>query len=163
MQVSKGIYKYGTNEEISKADIGDILTFKVEILNENNKDIKTTVKDSLPQGITPIESTILNGGIYGNNIIIWEDLIIPSGGKTITYNAIVEDNIIGSKDLILTSSITNIDGKETSKAKKIDIDEIIINKIQTQLGQEQAEDVNIILVMDLSNSMNGETSDPGKW
>lgn len=136
----------------STANTGDTLHYTIEV-SETRKLVDATnviVEDTLPTGLSNI-TNITNGGNFSNGKITWNIAKIGKGEKiTLEFDAKVT-NAIG----------TTITNNVTAKISNTTIEASVTTSINPKSVEvrgltkgKEAEDVNIIFIMDNSSSMN---------
>ena len=167
-----------TKSAPATANITDTITYTITITNPNSKAKKTTVIDTLPDGITIpnvdettgklpdgkgvlTEEQIENEDGTAETIrkITWTDLEVATGDTQITFNAIVDSDMIG-KEITNTASLSNYGSNQDDVTTKIN--EIKADKAEVKPGEQGKDSVNIVLVMDLSYSMKDADTDDNK-
>ena len=164
------VEKEATNNSVNA---GDNIEYTITVRNNGLKGITTTVTDTLPteidlseEGIKIIEDSITSGGKYSEGKIIWDSINIDAGtldekGEmlpaelTLTFTAKLKGNTIG-KTVTNTVSLPEGAGEEkdiTAIAEKT-VEEKSIEVVEMTEGKKNTTDSNIVIVMDLSSSMN---------
>ena len=164
------VKKEATNNSVNA---GDNIEYTITVRNNGLKGITTTVTDTLPteidlseEGIKIIEDSITSGGKYSEGKIIWDSINIDAGtldekGEmlpaelTLTFTAKLKGNTIG-KTVTNTVSLPEGAGEEkdiTAIAEKT-VEEKSIEVVEMTEGKKNTTDSNIVIVMDLSSSMN---------
>ena len=164
------VEKEATNNSVNA---GDNIEYTITVRNNGLKGITTTVTDTLPteidlseEGIKIIEDSITSGGKYSEGKIIWDSIKIGAGtldekGEmlpaelTLTFTAKLKGNTIG-KTVTNTVSLPEGAGEEkdiTATAEKT-VEEKSIEVVEMTEGKKNTTDSNIVIVMDLSSSMN---------
>ena len=164
------VEKEATNNSVNA---GDNIEYTITVRNNGLKGITTTVTDTLPteidlseEGIKIIEDSITSGGKYSEGKIIWDSISIDAGtldekGEmlpaelTLTFTAKLKGNTIG-KTVTNTVSLPEGAGEEkdiTAIAEKT-VEEKSIEVVEMTEGKKNTTDSNIVIVMDLSSSMN---------
>ena len=138
------------------AKVGEVLTYTITLQNDGNKEDVVKITDKLPAGIVVKEDTLTSsGGKYDkeNNTIEWTKNV-GKENVIITFEVIVMDNQIGKT---LTNNVELDNGNKSSATTEISEKKVVVNeKIP---GESKNDNVNIILVMDTSNSMNRNDKD----
>ena len=164
------VEKEATNNSVNA---GDNIEYTITVRNNGLKETTTTVTDTLPteidlseEGIKIIEDSITSGGKYSEGKIIWDSIKIGAGtldekGEmlpaelTLTFTAKLKGNTIG-KTVTNTVSLPEGAGEEkdiTATAEKT-VEEKSIEVVEMTEGKKNTTDSNIVIVMDLSSSMN---------
>ena len=164
------VEKEATNNSVNA---GDNIEYTITVRNNGLKGTTTTVTDTLPteidlseEGIKIIEDSITSGGKYSEGKIIWDSINIDAGtldekGEmlpaelTLTFTAKLKGNTIG-KTVTNTVSLPEGAGEEkdiTATAEKT-VEEKSIEVVEMTEGKKNTTDSNIVIVMDLSSSMN---------
>ena len=164
------VEKEATNNSVNA---GDNIEYTITVRNNGLKGTTTTVTDTLPteidlseEGIKIIEDSITSGGKYSEGKIIWDSINIDAGtldekGEmlpaelTLTFTAKLKGNTIG-KTVTNTVSLPEGAGEEkdiTAIAEKT-VEEKSIEVVEMTEGKKNTTDSNIVIVMDLSSSMN---------
>lgn len=144
------------------AHLGDNVEYTITLANTGGRADTQIVSDVLPEGLTYLSST--NGGVYNsvNRTITWSNITIPGidaieGIKTVTLhlNVKVNNDQLGQD---ITNTVTTNKGLSSNTTTSILEKTVAVNEMRE--GQ-QGKTANIILLMDLSSSMNetiaGET------
>src|SRR5690606_33413778 len=63
--------------DVSEAEIGDVITYTIEVTNFSDTDTLYSVEDVLPEGVTYVPDSVTGGATYdaGTNTISWEGTI----------------------------------------------------------------------------------------
>ena len=164
------VKKEATNNSVNA---GDNIEYTITVRNNGLKGTTTTVTDTLPteidlseEGIKIIEDSITLGGKYSEGKITWDSIHIDAGtldekGEilpaelTLTFTAKLKGNTIG-KTVTNTVSLPEGAGEEKdiiATAEKT-VEEKSIEVVEMTEGKKNTTDSNIVIVMDLSSSMN---------
>lgn len=164
------VEKEATNNSVNA---GDNIEYTITVRNNGLKEATTTVTDILPteidlseEGIKIIKNSITLGGNYSEGKIIWNSVKIDAGtldekGKIVpaelklTFIAKLNGNTIG-KTVVNTVKLPEDVGEEmdiTDTAEKT-VNEKTIKVIEMTEGKKNTTDSNIVIVMDISSSMN---------
>ena len=164
------VKKEATNNSVNA---GDNIEYTITVRNNGLKGTTTTVTDTLPteidlseEGIKIIEDSITLGEKYSEGKITWDSIHIDAGtldekGEilpaelTLTFTAKLKGNTIG-KTVTNTVSLPEGAGEEKdiiATAEKT-VEEKSIEVVEMTEGKKNTTDSNIVIVMDLSSSMN---------
>ena len=144
------------------ANVGDEITYTITLTNSGKVAGTATATDTLPEGLTYVTSD--NGGSYNANtrVITWTNVDVPANDGTnkgttiLTVTVKVNENKIGAT--IINSASLSDDTPSTSETKTdtatTEVNEITATEIATKQGEQGKDSVNVVLVMDLSSSMN---------
>ena len=151
---------YGTpNVTISKkvnkttAKVGDTLHYTIKVTETrglvNASGINVT--DPIPEGLENVRNITHNGNLNEGNVE-WNNLTITKNSSiTLEFDATVSDNTIG-KTVSNTAKLGgSASGESTVKTEVAEIQALTHELTPGQTGKDAA---NIVLVMDLSSSMN---------
>lgn len=69
--------------DVSEAEIGDVITYTIEVTNFSDTDTLYSVEDVLPEGVTYVPDSVTGGATYdaGTNTISWEGTIEAGAWK----------------------------------------------------------------------------------
>ena len=154
------VYYGNTDVSISKrvskttTTIGDTLHYTITVSNKDGFLDATGVNviDPIPLELENVSNITLNGNINGANVE-WNNLTIAKGKQIkLEFDATVKANAIG-KTILNTATLggTENGDSNTTTTKVAEIQALAHELTPGQTGKDAA---NIILVMDLSSSMN---------
>jgi len=90
-------------------NVGEVVTFTLQIDNDGpNQATGVSVQDNLPIGFSNI-TNVSNGGVVTGNTIDWTNLIIPTTGLTVTYDATVNMPTLEAGEYLNIAQITASD------------------------------------------------------
>ena len=142
-----------------EAEPGDTIAYEATVKNKESQDIDVKIKIKIAPTTNEIDSIIVYDK-YGNETGVTYDnlnetITIPADGSVkINYKSDVPNNHPVASDFESTVRVTPETGtKETRKTKS--------NAIEKSVGVFDAthKDKNVILILDLSGSMNDDTKD----
>lgn len=136
-------------EAIRKANVGDEITYKITLKNEGKVNGKTSVIDVLPDGLEFI--SVDKGGIYSKQEgrITWENIKVANNSATeLTVVAKVKRNMIG-KEIANTAKLTD----DKTSTVITEISELMADVKEIKQGETGKDSVNVVLIIDLSYSM----------
>ncbi|NLC13938.1 MAG: DUF11 domain-containing protein, partial [Chloroflexi bacterium] len=69
--------------DVTEAEVGDVITYTVEVTNFNDTDTLYTIEDVLPEGVTYVADSVTGGATYdaGTNTISWEGTVAAGAWK----------------------------------------------------------------------------------
>jgi gliding motility-associated-like protein/uncharacterized repeat protein (TIGR01451 family) len=91
LQINVAVADLSLDKTVSNknANVNEVITFTLQVDNSGPSVANgVDVDDIIPLGYRNI-SNINNGGIFSNNIIRWDNLTVPVGGLTLTYQVTV--------------------------------------------------------------------------
>ena len=143
-------------EAPARANAGSEIEYKIKLTNNGLLTGTVDVIDNLPAGII-VNTTTLADSIYSDKdrTITWPDVSVANGSTVIlTFKAKIAENKIGDKLINIVSlsngatasAITNVNELKSS------VDEVI-------QGDKHKDDVNIVLVIDISSTMSKDDID----
>jgi len=114
------------------AEVGDEITYFITVKNTGlgtAKDI--TVKDTVPNGVTLVDGSVLNGGVVANGVITWNIATIAAGAEaTVSFKVVVTDT---AGEAIKNVAVVTDDGEDKpTNETKTDILYPGVNAIKTQ-------------------------------
>ncbi len=80
--------------EYGSVGVGETVTYTIEFYNHHNTAATITVVDPLDEGLTILEDTITDGGVYDADAhtITWTLNVEPLTGGTVSFQAMVNEN-----------------------------------------------------------------------
>lgn len=136
------------------ANVGEKISYRITLDNNGKVAGTATVTDILPEGLTDAVAT---AGSINNGTLTWEVEVPANGHKELIVTATVAADQIG-KTISNTATLSD-DTPSSSSDRKTSTAETKINEITgveiaTKQGEQGKDSVNVVLVMDLSSSMN---------
>lgn len=95
--------------------VGDRLDYEIEWANDSGETATVTVKDVLPAGLTYVEHSASNNGVYEpeTHTITWILEDQPNGAKgTVSFSAIVNEGALVTKDPLTNTATINVGDNE---------------------------------------------------
>lgn len=77
--------------------VGDVLTYKVSYANPGEKTAAVTITDKLPSGLTYVDKSASDGGVYSkrDNTLTWEiEDVKPGDSGSVTFKAKVNEDAV---------------------------------------------------------------------
>ena len=137
------------------AKVGETVTYTIRVTETSNK-VGGTIKvtDALPEGLTFVEASD-NGKQNADGDVEWSITLGKGEYKSVTVKATVNNNKIGM-DITNIAILDDAENEEdkTKSEKTTSVDELQAVAHELTPGQTGKDAANIILVMDLSSSMN---------
>ena len=137
------------------AKVGETVTYTIKVTETSNK-VGGTIKvtDALPEGLTFVEASD-NGTQNADGAVEWSITLGKGESKSVTVKATVDNNKIGM-DITNIAILDDAENEEdkTKSEKTTSVEELQAVAHELTPGQTGKDAANIILVMDLSSSMN---------
>ncbi len=140
------------------AKVGEEVTYTIKLTNTGKaRGTVTTVTDILPEGVTYVRSD--NGGIYANGVVTWSNIEVPANNGITNLTVTVKINADQIGKTIENTAKLSDDTPSSTPENKTDkvttkINEISGVEVGTKPGEQGKDANNIVLVIDLSSSMN---------
>ena len=145
---------YGTPDisiksvSVSEAHVGDEITYTITLENNGRVPGTIPVTNTLPDDVTFISAT--GDVVPVDGVITWDEITVEPGTPVVlTITVKVNDNAIGKT---LTDTVAVPDKEPTVHTTKVA--ELSSTLQEIKQGETGKDSVNIVLVMDLSSSMN---------
>ena len=146
-----------------KAEYGDIIEYTITAENKSDSDGKVNIIDPLPAGVeysdpldgnanpivVKVNGTIVGNGTYNDGTISYNGNLKAGAKLTLTFKVkAIETNI--ENNIVNTATINGIE-----KSATVDV----VKKISIAATAEVTKSMDLVLVLDVSGSMNGERID----
>ena len=146
-----------------KAEYGDIIEYTITAENKSDSDGKVNIIDPLPAGVeysdpldgnanpivVKVNGTIVGNGTYNDGTISYNGTLKAGAKLTLTFKVkAIETNI--ENNIVNTATINGIE-----KSATVDV----VKKISIAATAEVTKSMDLVLVLDVSGSMNGERID----
>ena len=150
-------------EEDGKAEYGDIIEYTIIAENKSDSDGKVNIIDPLPAGVeysdpldgnanpivVKVNGTTVGNGTYNDGTISYNGTLKAGAKLTLTFKVkAIETNI--ENNIVNTATINGIE-----KSATVDV----VKKISIAATAEVTKSMDLVLVLDVSGSMNGERID----
>ncbi len=151
------------SEGDGKAEYGDIIEYTITAENKSDSDGKVNIIDPLPAGVeysdpldgnanpivVKVNGTIVGNGTYNDGTISYNGTLKAGAKLTLTFKVkAIETNI--ENNIVNTATINGIE-----KSATVDV----VKKISIAATAEVTKSMDLVLVLDVSGSMNGERID----
>jgi len=97
---------------------GTPITYYITVNNPNSTPITATIVDNVPQ-YTTISGTPSDGGQLSGSTIVWSNLTIPAGGKTVSFTVTAGNPPAGYSYWITRNIATVTSGGETKNTPEV--------------------------------------------
>ena len=146
-----------------KAEYGDIIEYTITAENKSDSDGKVNIIDPLPAGVeysdpldgnanpivVKVNGTIVGNGTYNDGTISYNGTLKAGAKLTLTFKVkAIETNI--ENNIVNNATINGIE-----KSATVDV----VKKISIAATAEVTKSMDLVLVLDVSGSMNGERID----
>ena len=146
-----------------KAEYGDIIEYTITAENKSDSDGKVNIIDPLPAGVeysdpldgnanpivVKVNGTVVGNGTYNDGTISYNGTLKAGAKLTLTFKVkAIETNI--ENNIVNTATINGIE-----KSATVDV----VKKISIAATAEVTKSMDLVLVLDVSGSMNGERID----
>ena len=150
-------------ERDGKAEYGDIIEYTITAENKSDSDGKVNIIDPLPAGVeysnpldgnanpivVKVNGTTVGNGTYNDGTISYNGTLKAGAKLTLTFKVkAIETNI--ENDIVNTATINGIE-----KSATVDV----VKKISIAATAEVTKSMDLVLVLDVSGSMNGKRID----
>ncbi len=139
------------------------ITYTIKLTNSGDITGNVKVIDTLPEGVTLKVDKLTDGGSYDETTrtITWSDVSVATTGKTLQFTATANGNEIGETvtnnvQISSNNAITEISKNADNATTVINEKNVIVEEMIE--GKKQTTGSNIVLVLDLSSSMNFSTN-----
>lgn len=143
-------YTYEKSATANDVEIGDEVGYSVQYTNKTNDTVNVVITDTLDAGLTYIDGTATNGGVYSNGVITWTvNNVAPGATVTVSFDAIVNANagdeinntvVIKENDVeIKTNTVTVKVLKPELKLEKTQVDgkgNKVTEKVTAEVGDK---------------------------
>ena len=136
---------------VDEAYVGEVIRYVITLENTGRVAGTIDVKNELPELVTYVSSNVEPDSIE-DGVLTWKDITVEpgvDGEVTITIDVKVNDNAIG--ETLVDTVIVPGQADEVHETK---VHEVSSTLQEIKQGESGKDSVNIILVMDLSTSMN---------
>lgn len=141
------------NKIADKAEYGDTIKYTITATNSGKKAGTVVVKDTAPEGTTPVESDIYTAISSENGY----SLDVPAKGTA----SVSFDVTVTSKP---TTTITNtaiVDGEDVTDPETHQVEKSVSVKMTPQIPT--IKNSNVVIVLDVSGSMNDKPNGDSTW
>ncbi len=87
---------------------GDTLIYTIRYTNTAIEDMTVVITDKLPQGVTYVQGSAIEGGVYADGEVKWVLPIAAKTTATVSFAVVVNKN---DKSFVLSNSAKAVDGK----------------------------------------------------